>query len=278
MLQFTFFFNFTTLKLFLIIMYRMSGIKSIFTGLFLVSCLFSGCTTSGGQTNNELTKKERKEGWELLFDGTSFKGWRILGMDSVQPDHWKIENGMIRKVNNREVAAQNNGVLVKGGDLMTADTFGDFELYFEWKIKEAGNSGIKYNVSEELSMSSGSKHSALGFEYQILDDDHEKYKGKLKPSQFTGSLYDLIPAQNTKLNPIGEFNNSRIIFKGNHGEHWLNGIKVVEFDISVPEFESALEKSKFVKITGFADKRKGHIVITDHSDDSWYRNIKIRRL
>jgi hypothetical protein len=255
----------------------MAIMKSLFTMLLAAGIIF-GCNSSNKQADNTLTKKEKKEGWELLFDGKTLNGWRGLGRETVQSDHWKTENGMIRKVNNREVPLQADGKPVAGGDLMTIETFDDFELYFEWKIGEAGNSGIKYNVSEELSMAHGSKHSALGFEYQILDDDHEKYAGKLKPIQFTASLYDLFPPKNVKLNPVGEFNSSRILFKGNYGEHWLNGVKVLEFNLDSPEFEAAFQESKFVNFTDFAKKRKGHIVITDHTDDSWYRNIKIRRL
>lgn len=243
-----------------------------------VALFLCGCNNSGKQTINTLTKKEKKEGWELLFDGKTLNGWRGLGRDDVQADHWKVEDGMIRKVNNREVPKQPDGKPVAGGDLMTVEAFDDFELYFEWKIMPEGNSGIKYNVSEELSMTYGSRYHALGFEYQILDDHHERYAGKLKPSQYTGSLYDLFPAENVKLNPISEFNNSKIIFKGNYGEHWLNGVKILEFNLDTPEFADAFQKSKFVNFDGFAKKRKGHIIITDHTDDSWYRNLKIKKL
>ncbi|MCD6355404.1 MAG: DUF1080 domain-containing protein [Prolixibacteraceae bacterium] len=231
-----------------------------------------------GHKNNQLTKAEKSEGWELLFDGKSFSKWRGLGRETVQGDHWKIEDGTIRKVNSSEVAKQADGKPVDGGDLMTIETFDNFELSFEWKIKKAGNSGIKYNVSEELSMAYGSKYSALGFEYQILDDNDEKYKGILKPTQFTGALYDMYAPKNVHLKPLGEFNKSRILLDGNHGEHWLNGIKVVEYEFGSEEFDSLFQHSKYAKYPGFEKKRKGHIVITNHNDDSWYRNIKIRRL
>jgi alpha-glucosidase len=230
------------------------------------------------EMHNRLTQTEKNRGWELLFDGKSFNGWRGLGREKVQTDHWKVEDGMIRKVNNQEVSLQNNGELVEGGDLMTIETFDNFELYFEWKIKHAGNSGIKFNVSEEMSMQYESKYSALGFEYQILDDDDEQYRGKLKPSQYTASLYDMMPPQNIRLNPVGRFNYSRIVLNGNHGEHWLNGIKVLEYEFETAQFDSLFQLSKYVKYPDFKKRRKGHIVITDHDDDSWYRNIKIRKL
>ncbi|MCY1719453.1 DUF1080 domain-containing protein [Prolixibacteraceae bacterium Z1-6] len=240
--------------------------------------LFIGCNSGKENQLNRLTKNEINDDWELLFDGKTFNGWRGLGRDSVQTDHWKVENGMIRKVNSDEVPLQANGKPVEGGDLMTIETFDSFELSFEWKIKKAGNSGIKYNVSEEMSTSYGGKYSALGFEYQILDDNDEMYKGKLKPSQYLASLYEMYPAENVQVNPIGEFNHSRIVLNGNHGEHWLNGIKVVEFEFGTAAFDSLFQQSKYARYPDFEKRRKGHIVITNHSDESWYRNIKIRKL
>lgn len=231
------------------------------------------------QTNkyNQLTQKEKTEGWELLFDGKTFNGWRGLGRETVQNDHWKVENGTIHKINNEEVLKA-TGKEIDGGDLTTIETFDNFELSFEWKIKKDGNSGIKYNVSEEISTKYGGKHSALGFEYQILNDDSEKYKGKLLASQYTAGLYEMYAPKNVKINPIGEYNHSRILLDGNHGEHWLNGIKVLEYEFATAEWDSLFQLSKYHVYPDFEKKRKGHIVITNHSDDSWYRNIKIRRI
>jgi hypothetical protein len=248
-----------------------------FLVLGLFAAIIFGCTTSVKETQNQLTKAEIEEGWELLFDGKTLKGWRGLGRDTVETNHWKVENGEIHKVDSRLVPPLPNGEKLNGGDLMTIDTFENFELSFEWKIKEAGNSGIKYNVSEELTNSWGSEYAALGFEYQILDDGHEMYK-ELKPHQFTGALYEMYAPENVQIHPIGEYNQSRILLDGNHGEHWLNGIKVVEYEFATAEFDSLYQLSKFVKYPSFEKKRKGHIVITNHTDESWYRNIKIRRI
>ena len=227
---------------------------------------------------NTLTKAEVKEGWKLLFDGKTFKGWRGLGRDHIPAGLWVIENGMIKKVNTGNAKSLPDGRPVEDGDLISVDTFENFDLTFEWKINKAGNSGIKYNVSEEMSQKYGSKYSALGFEYQILDDGDVAYKGKLKPAQFTGSLYDLIPSKNVNLKPVGEFNSSRILVNGKHVEHWLNGIKVVEYDFGSKELEDAYKVSKFNKIPGFTDKGKAHIVLQNHNDESWFRNIKIHEL
>ncbi len=227
---------------------------------------------------NSLTAAEKKAGWKLLFDGKTFDGWRGLGRDHVPEAHWKIEDGAIRKVNGDEVRPLPNGSEPDSGDLTTVETYENYELSFEWKILKAGNSGLKYNVSEKLSKKYGSGYSALGFEYQLLDDTDPKYDGKLKPSQFTASLYDMIPSKNAKPKPAGEYNQSRILINGNHVEHWLNGRKVVEYEFGSPDLLAAYRDSKFNKYEGFIDKKKGHIILQNHHDDAWFRNIKIREL
>jgi hypothetical protein len=226
---------------------------------------------------NTLTTAERRAGWRLLFDGKTFKGWRGLGYDSVPTAKWKIENGAIRKLADGQVPRLPDGQPAAGGDLMTGDTFRDFELTWEWKISRSGNSGVKYNVSEEISMANAPNHAALGFEYQMLDDSlHEDNK---VPSHRSGALYDLIPPNANKamaMKAIGDWNTSRIVFRGNHGEHWLNGQKIVEFELGTPRMDSLLAESKYRSIPHFADRRAGHIVLQDHVDEVFFRNIKIR--
>ena len=251
------------------------GVHS-YVAFILISLIAGVSPGSGGSLPNTLTEEEKAAGWRLLFDGKTFTGWRGIGRDTVPAGHWVIEDGNIKKIPTDEVPRQANGQPQRGGDLMTVDSFRDFELSFEWRISPGGNSGVKYNVSEELSTTRGSKYSALGFEYQVLDD--EKHPDSRDVTHRTGSLYDLIAPQDKLLRPVGEFNRSRIAFHGNHGEHWLNGTKVVEFDLSTPEMDSLLTASKYSKIPGFGDKKKGHIVLQDHGDTVWYRNIKIRVL
>jgi hypothetical protein len=226
---------------------------------------------------NTLSEPEQRAGWRLLFDGKTFNGWRGLGYDSVPTAHWKIENGTIRKLADGAVPLLPDGQPAAGGDLMTTDTFRDFDLTWDWKISRAGNSGVKYNVSEEISMANAPNHAALGFEYQMLDDSlHEDNK---VPSHRAGALYDLIPpGPNKILKPVGEWNSSRIIFRGNHGEHWLNGAKVVEFDLGTARMDSLMALSKYHSIPSFAQKRAGHIVLQNHVDEVFFRNIKIRSL
>ena len=247
------------------------------------NCKLFGVTTTGERFEeacpapNTLAGIERREGWRLLFDGTTFDGWRGLGYDTVPTGHWMIDSGTIRKIPKGQVPRQADGQPAVGGDLMTKDTFRDFELDWDWKISRAGNSGVKYNVSEEISMAAAPNHAALGFEYQVLDDSlHEDNK---VASHRAGALYDLIPPNDTKtLKPVGEWNTSRLVFRGNHGEHWLNGTKVVEFDLGTPQMDSALAQSKYKSIKNFAERRAGHIVLQDHGDEVFFRNIKIRVL
>ncbi len=229
------------------------------------------------KTHNKLTGKEKAEGWTLLFDGKTFNGWRGLGREGIPEGHWLIEEGTIKKVPSKEVPRQKDGQPLIGGDIMTIQSFENFELYLEWKISPAGNSGIKYNVSEKMSISFPPKFAALGFEYQILDD--ESHPDAKKGSNRTASaLYDLIEPEGKTLKPVGEFNTARIIFRGNHGEHWLNGVKVLEYDLETRRMKALLAASKYRSIPNFAKKRKGHVVLQDHTDVVWFRNIKIREL
>jgi hypothetical protein len=214
--------------------------------------------------------------WRSLFDGKSFAGWRGLGYDSVPTAHWKIVDGSIMKVASKNVPKLPDGQPASGGDLMTIPTFRDFELEFEWKVAPGSNSGVKYNVAEDMSMKSAN-HAALGFEYQVLDDSLNS-DNKI-PSHRAGSLYDLIPSPDSKhLMKVGAWNRARIVFRGNHGEHWLNGEKLVDFDLGTPRMDSLMAKSKYKSIAGFADKRAGHIVLQDHNETAYFRNIRIREL
>lgn len=256
---------------------------ALIMGLVLIGCRNNGQKPQEAMKGpellqNGLTELEKEQGWELLFDGKSFKGWRGLGRKDVQTQLWKIEDGAIRKLNSGEVPSMPDGQPLEGGDLMTVDTFDNYELYFEWKILKAGNTGLKYNVSEEMSQKYGSQYSALGFEYQLLDDSDTLYASKLKPSQYTGSLYDMIAADNAYVRPAGMYNSSRIVVIDRRVEHWLNGKKVVEYEFGSRYLDSLYQKSKYVDYPGFLEKRTGHIVLQNHKDDAWFRNIKIRKI
>ena len=267
------------LKLILIFVYNFleMKIKQISIVLFLfVLCFFiytPACTQQ--EKDNELTAAERKDGWELLFDGKSLNGWRGFGLNEA-PGGWIVEEGTIKILPKTNWPRQADGQPILGADLITVETFDNFELVWNWKIGPGGNSGIKYNVSEELSIKYPPEGCALGFEYQMIDDSGLSERSM---HNSTGALYDLVPpAKDKLLKSVGEYNTSRILFKGNYVEHWLNGKKVLEYNIESSSFESLIQKSKFHDIPGFADKKKGHIVLQDHAEEAWFKNIKIRRL
>ena len=220
---------------------------------------------------------QQSQAWTSLFDGHSFAGWRGVGLDSI-PTGWTIEDGMIHKLASGAVPTAPDGQPLEGGDIMTVGTYRNFELVLEWKISSGGNSGIKYNVSEAMSTASPPFHAALGFEYQVLDDERHP-DAKNGPNRTAGALYDIFPpAADKPLHPVGSFNEARIVFNHGHGEHWMNGVKILEFDLGSAAFDSAYALSKYTPIQGFAEQRAGHIVLQDHGDEVWFRNIKIREL
>lgn len=231
----------------------------------------------GAQQPNRLTAAERSGGWRLLFDGRTLAGWRGLGYDSVPTAHWQVQDDAIRKIPSGKVALQPDGQPLHGGDLMTVDSFFNFELSFEWKVARGANSGVKYNVSEDYSIRLQPGHAALGFEYQIEDDSlgDDIARGTHRAA----ALYDLIAANaRKKLRPVGQWNTARIVFRGSHGEQWLNGERVVAFELGSRAMDSLLAASKYHVYPGFAIHRWGHIILQDHNDEAWYRDIKIRSL
>lgn len=247
----------------------------------LLALTSAACSSEGGTSSepapNALTAAEREAGWTLLFDGETFDGWTGLGRDTIPQGHWTIEDGAIRKIDSGEVPTAADGQPMEGGDLMTEATYRDFELVLEWRASEGGNSGIKYNVSDSLSTAHDPPYAALGFEYQLLDD--ARHPDGEEANHRAAALYDLLAANEQKaLRPVGAWNEARIVFDGNHGEHWLNGEKVVEYDLGTAQMDSLLAASKYVDIEGFATRRAGHIVLQDHGDDFRFRNLKIRTL
>ena len=266
------------------LIFKSTGIGFFAALFFLVSCGQPGnkkadekkATKVEATAVNTLTAQEKADGWQLLFDGKTFNGWRGIGIKGVPKGHWEVVDGCIHKIGKKDVPRQADGQPVKGGDLITDKTVKDFILTFEWKISEGGNSGVKYNVMEGISIKNGWT-GALGYEYQVIDDVH--HKDVTNPTHRAAALYDMIAPNGDKvLKPVGEFNTSKIVFIGNHGEHWINGKKVVEYDIDTPEFQELFKKSKYHKHKDFTKHKIARIVLQDHGDDCWYRNIKIKRI
>lgn len=220
---------------------------------------------------NVLTAAEKAAGWRLLFDGKTLNGWRGFHRDKPGTG-WTAEGGVLKMV-----AMQREPGKDIGGDLITVDQFANFEFQVEWKLSQGGNSGIKYLVSEDLPKTG---RGAISFEYQLLDDDnHPDAKLGIAGNRKAGSLYDLIPAgPNKKIRPIGEFNQTRIVKRGNHIEHWLNGEKVLEFDQGSTELKARIVESKFKDTVGFGEAKRGHILLQDHNEEISFRNIKIREI
>jgi hypothetical protein len=228
--------------------------------------------------HNELTATERAAGWRLLFDGRTLNGWHGLGFKQTPPGLWTVEDGAVMHAAKGKGPAQPDGQPLQGFDLVSDSSYEDYELAWEWKISEAGNSGLKYNVSEELSVTFAPPHAAKGWEYQMNDDD--KNEDNKLTTHRSGALYDMLPPNEKKhVNPAGQWNRSMIVIRGTQGEHWLNGEKIVEYDLGSPQFDSAFAKSKYRNYPPwFPVRRKAHIVLQDHDDVVWFRDIKIHVL
>jgi hypothetical protein len=207
---------------------------------------------------NTLTPEEKAEGWQMLFNGRDLYNFRAYGSNAEPGKGWKIDQGILTKTGG-----------VKGGHIITKERYTDFYLIWEWRISAKGNSGIKYLVSEE-------RKDAPGPEFQMLDDSGHP-DGKKGAQRQTGALYDIFPpAADKLLKPVGEWNRSRIIVKGKHVEHWVNGSPVLSYELESPELEAAIAKSKFKNAKDFSKKIQGYIMLTDHDNECSFRNMKIR--
>ena len=198
--------------------------------------------------------------WEVLFDGKSVDKWRGYKMNAF-PDHsWKVEAGAIKTIAGAE-----------GPDIVTKEKFGNFELELEWRVSPGANSGIMYRVSED-----SAAPYETGPEMQVLDDD--KHADGQDPKTSAGSLYALIAPKNKKLKPVGEWNKVRIVVQDSQVAHWLNGVKVVEYELGSAALHQLITRSKFNDMPRFAKERTGFIDLQHHGDEVWYRRIRVRRL
>jgi hypothetical protein len=229
---------------------------------FVALIMSCAAVAAQGDDLNALTGKEQADGWKLLFDGKDTSAWRAYAHEDFPKEGWVVEDGCLKNEGGKH-----------GGDLVTREQFTDFDLMFEWRISPGGNSGVKYLVKEGKTGKAG-----VGFEYQVLDDEKNE-DSQNGPNRQAGALYYLFaPNDSKRLKPVGEFNQSEIIVRGNHVEHWLNGTKIVECELGSTALKDAIAKSKFSKITWFGQKRPTVILLQDHGDTVWFRNLKIKEL
>jgi hypothetical protein len=229
-----------------------------------------GDTPQYNYITNTLSPRERRDGWQLLWDGATSAGWRGAKLTAFPAQGWEIRDGVlsVMETEGREAAA--------GGDIVTTDEYANFELSLEYRLTRGANSGIKYFVNTELNTGTG---SAIGNEFQLLDDDvHPDAKLGVRGNRTNAGLYDLIPPRNVRFNGVGEWNRARIIVRGNHVEHWLNGFLTVEYERGTQEWRALVDHSKYVIWPNFGEATKGHILLQDHGNNVSFRSIKIRVL
>lgn len=267
----------------------------------LIAVLFACACAGLAQQPNELTSKEKQEGWKLLFDGKSFRGWHQAGGSKDFPG-WNIDNGTIHSLPRPALRE----------DLFTDEEFGDFELAFEWRVAPKANSGVKYRIQdsflvdeeqinprpgrfelqveyeavhrqakrEKVRQGSGAQEYPIAFEYQVIDDAGHP-DSKKNPASRAGALYRMAAPSKPMAKPVGEWNQGRIVVRGTRTEHWLNGQKVVDTDLTSPEVRKHIEERwknspTVLKLLTEVAKRRSPIALQHHNDEAWYRNIKVR--
>ena len=222
--------------------------------------------SSSALSQNTLSAKETAAGWRLLFDGKTTAGWRGFQKETFPDKGWVIESGCLKCLGQ------------KGGDIVTTATFTNFEVTWEWRLSFRANSGLKYFVDEKRADAAGKIYpTAIAHEYQTIDDQNFIAE-PLNEKKLTGAWYDVVAPKNAKSRPLGEFNQSRLVVRGNQVEHWLNGRRVVSYKTDSAESAAKIANSKFKDVPGFADKIVTPILLQDHNTLVWFRNIKLREL
>ena len=237
--------------------------KHILLIAFLTVGLLISCGDGAKKKDNTLTEKQKQEGWELLFDGESLSGWH--GYRGGLLTAWSVQDGAI-VCGGSEFDKSDMRV-----DLVTDETFEDFEFSVDWKISPGSNSGVLYLLDE-----SQPAPWMTGPEYQIIDD--EGFPEKLEDWQKTGANYAMNTATSRPTKPVGEWNNTVIKKKGAHVEHWLNGTKVVDYTLWTPEWEKEKTEGKWQDYPTYGTVKKGHIALQDHGSPVYFRNIIIKSL
>ncbi len=238
--------------------------KKIFLLLLISSPLILiDCSSSKKNIDNNLSKEEQKQSWKLLFNGKTMEGWRTY--QNKAADSWSVNDGVLYCKGSETNKSD------KRSDLITEDQFENFDLDIDWKISSQGNSGIMYMVTEEFPAAYLS-----GPEYQLIDDNN--FPEKLEDWQKTGANYAMDPAPEAVTKQVGEWNHTEIIVNKGHVQHWLNGKKIVEYDLWTDEWKKKKMAGKWKDAPGYGLSKKGHIALQDHGSEAWFKNIKIKEL
>jgi hypothetical protein len=272
-----------------------------------VWCVGAGCLLAAAQENtpNTLSAQERSEGWQLLFDGKSMKHWVDPSHEQPAGDAWTIEDGCLKAVPHPRITE----------DLLSEGKYGDFELQWDWKISPGGNSGVKYRIQQLLPLTKANHNPALkkfedqvayaeghssadsraqiqpdekaqiyvvGFEYQMIDNARHP-DAKHGPPYQTGALYSILGPASAASKEVGEFNHSLLIVKGNHVEHWLNGVKVIDTELDTQALKDNLahrwgKDSAVYRLLVNQPEKQCHFSLQNHGDAAWFRSIKIKKL
>lgn len=243
--------------------------RYFFIGILAI-CVMASCKNQKPETasepvstDNMLTEQEKTDGWKLLFDGTTLNGWKMY--QDKAADAWGVKDGVIyckgSETDKSDLRA----------DLVTVDSFTNFEIMIDWKISPQGNSGIMYHVSETYDAA-----YLTGPEYQLLDD--VGFPDKLEEWQKTGADYAMYTTTSRPTKPVGEFNTTKIVVNGAHREHWLNGVKVLEFEAWTPDWEKRKAEGKWKDTPQYGIMKSGKICLQDHGGGVWFKNVKVKVL
>jgi hypothetical protein len=222
-----------------------------------------GASADQATAPNTLTAEEKAAGWKLLFDGETLDGWRGFNMKDL-PAGWSVGDGAVRF----DPPAEGAGAR---GDIITKKQYESFELAVDWAVTPGGNSGIFFHVTEDAK-----RTYETGPEFQVLDN--AGHKDGEKPVTSAGSNYALHAPVQDVTRPVGEWNEARIKVEGAHVEHWLNGTKLLEYDLWTDAWNELVENSKFASMPRYGRNRSGHIALQDHGNEVRFRNLKIRPL
>ena len=243
--------------------------RSILLAVLLFFNLMAGYSQQSNASSNQLTKAEKKQGWELLFDGRSLDGWHKYGGAPVGAA-WKVADGALYL----DPSIKQDWQIKDGGDIVTNKSFSNFHLKLEWKIAKNGNSGIMFYVHEDSTQYRWPWMTAP--EMQVLDNEGHG-DGKIKKHR-AGDLYDLISCREETVKPVGEWNQVEIRSLNGQLELWLNGVNIISTQLWGEDWKKLIAGSKFSGMKGFGTFREGRIGLQDHGDQVWYRNIKIKPL